>query len=227
MLIPCYAMRYVTAVLWFTEKDNRPARSLWRHYPVRLESIFSTRCGNDCGGPGRPACTVLFTAWQNDRSQGSPTKITASAPEPYSVNDWQARIDDSSSPEHVTRIYKYRARSPSAIDGVLRESLCVIFLSFFLSLSVSSASLLPRSCRSVPFVPLPAFRSIARRRFALTARTPFETRRSTLHGVYTLLSRYTSHFDVRRHNGTHRVISHHRIVFWRRNAFFKKSIFLS
>ncbi|CAL1684603.1 unnamed protein product [Lasius platythorax] len=56
MLIPCYAMRYVTAVLWFTEKDNRPSRSLWRHYPVRLESIFSTRCGNDCAGPGWPAC---------------------------------------------------------------------------------------------------------------------------------------------------------------------------
>lgn len=51
----CYAALYVTAVLWFTEKDNRPSRSLWRHYPVRLESIFSTRCGNDCAGPGRPA----------------------------------------------------------------------------------------------------------------------------------------------------------------------------
>ncbi|KYN12609.1 hypothetical protein ALC57_15337 [Trachymyrmex cornetzi] len=52
----CYAL-CVATVLWFTEKDNRPARSLWRHYPVRLESIFSTRCGNDCAvlKPGRPA----------------------------------------------------------------------------------------------------------------------------------------------------------------------------
>lgn len=35
-------------VLWFARKNNRPSRSLWRHYPVRLESIFSTCCGNDC-----------------------------------------------------------------------------------------------------------------------------------------------------------------------------------
>lgn len=55
----CYAL-CVAAVLWFTGKDNRPARSLWRHYPVRLESIFSTRCGNDCAvpGPGRPAAAL-------------------------------------------------------------------------------------------------------------------------------------------------------------------------
>lgn len=35
-------------ILWFARKNNRPSRSLWRHYPVRLESIFSTCCGNDC-----------------------------------------------------------------------------------------------------------------------------------------------------------------------------------
>lgn len=34
-------------ILWFAQKNNRPSRSLWRHYPVRLESIFSC-CGNDC-----------------------------------------------------------------------------------------------------------------------------------------------------------------------------------
>jgi len=62
----CYAL-CVATVLWFTEKDNRPARSLWRHYPVRLESIFSTRCGNDCAvilKPGRSAGHCA--AQQND-----------------------------------------------------------------------------------------------------------------------------------------------------------------
>ncbi|KAK1134951.1 hypothetical protein K0M31_007717 [Melipona bicolor] len=48
-------------VLWFARKNNRPSRSLWRHYPVRLESIFSTCCGNDCtplltGVPRPPLC---------------------------------------------------------------------------------------------------------------------------------------------------------------------------
>ncbi|KYN43402.1 hypothetical protein ALC56_02128, partial [Trachymyrmex septentrionalis] len=81
----CYAL-CVATVLWFTEKDNRPARSLWRHYPVRLESIFSTRCGNDCAvlKPGRPASRPPRRTVK--RRRGLPTKITASAPEPYSVN---------------------------------------------------------------------------------------------------------------------------------------------
>lgn len=84
----CYAL-CVAAVLWFTGKDNRPARSLWRHYPVRLESIFSTRCGNDCAvpGPGRPAARSAAAPHRTAKRRRSlPTKITASAPEPYSVN---------------------------------------------------------------------------------------------------------------------------------------------
>ncbi|TGZ37286.1 Uncharacterized protein DBV15_03253 [Temnothorax longispinosus] len=91
MLTLCYAYALcVAAVLWFTGKDNRPARSLWRHYPVRLESIFSTRCGNDCAvpGPGRPARGGRSAAVPHGakRRRGLPAKITASAPEPYSVN---------------------------------------------------------------------------------------------------------------------------------------------
>ncbi|KYQ58841.1 hypothetical protein ALC60_02154, partial [Trachymyrmex zeteki] len=81
----CYAL-CVATVLWFTEKNNRPVRSLWRHYPVRLESIFSTRCGNDYAvlKPGRPADRPLRRTVKRRRSL--PTKITALAPEPYSVN---------------------------------------------------------------------------------------------------------------------------------------------
>lgn len=59
---------------------------------------------------GRPAAKLYGPLYSlAKRRWGSPTKITTSAPEPYSVNDWQARIDDSSSPalgpEHITRIY--------------------------------------------------------------------------------------------------------------------------
>lgn len=49
-------LRYVLPpVLWFTGKDNRPARSLWRHYPVRLESIFSTLLWQWLRRPGAEA----------------------------------------------------------------------------------------------------------------------------------------------------------------------------
>lgn len=51
-------------VLWFARKSNRPSRSLWRHYPVRLESIFSTCCGNDCAA-GR-CVPGLFAGRQDD-----------------------------------------------------------------------------------------------------------------------------------------------------------------
>lgn len=78
-------------ILWFARKNNRPSRSLWRHYPVRLESIFSTCCGNDCAAAltGVPS---LFAGRQYNVERRHQTKIIASAPEPYSVNDWQLHI---------------------------------------------------------------------------------------------------------------------------------------
>jgi len=101
---------------------------------------------------------------------------------------------------HVTRIYIYK------YDG-FRESLRDFF-SFSFSLSLS---LPPSLCLSLfpPFFPdivphrLFLFLHSPRSRIAVSRspRTPFETGRLALHGVYTLLSRYVSQFDVRRHNG--------------------------
>lgn len=83
----------LTGVLWFARKNNRPSRSLWRHYPVRLESIFSTCCGIDCAAW---PCPALFASRQGD-IQPTLLKITTLAPELHSVNDWPSRVDDDRS----------------------------------------------------------------------------------------------------------------------------------
>lgn len=50
-------------------------------------------------GPGQPAGRPLCRTAK--RRRGLPMKITASAPEPYSVNGWQARIDDNLIPARL------------------------------------------------------------------------------------------------------------------------------
>lgn len=71
--------------------------------------------------------------------------------------------------------------------------------------SLSSLCVLPFSPFFPDIVPhrLFLFLHSPRSRTAVSRspRTPFETGRSALHGVYTLLSRYVSQFDVRRYNG--------------------------
>jgi len=196
-------------------------RSLWRHYPVRLESIFSTRCGNDCAVPeptgptGRRSTAVLHGSLYDTvkRHRDSPMKITASAPEPYSVNDW--RIDVSSAPacprcepRHITYAC-ISARTPGTIDSGSCESLCDLF-SLSLSLSFSllsfSSSIPCRTVCSSSCIPL-------------GRASPFCARRGLLskpgdrhYTVFTLYFRVTYPGSMCVDVTVRRVIGHHRVI---------------
>lgn len=159
MLIPCYAM----LPLYYGSRKKIIGRP--GHYgdiiPLGLKVYFLLVVAMTAPVPvGRRALHGPLYSMAK-RRRGSPMKITASAPEPYSVNDWQTRIDDSSSPalgpEHITRVYRYRralrVRSMAcfANHAVISLSLSLIFSSSSMpQCSVCSSSCIPLD-RASPF----------------------------------------------------------------------------